>query len=75
MKENEFLLELEKRADEQKQLMEKFSRKNIVFSLSLWLGEHPWRIILPLSIIMTLVFHSVLGDKYYEKILWIFGGL
>lgn len=75
MKEYEFLLELEKRAEEQKKFVEKFSKSNFIFSLSLWLGEHPWRIILPLSIIFTIIFHFFLGEKYFEGILWIFGGI
>jgi len=45
-----------------------------VFGISLWLGRHPWRFIIPFSILLSLVFRFSLGPGYTEKILWIFGG-
>ena len=71
MKEREFLIELEKRALENKRLIEKSS----VAIVSLWFGEHPWRIIIPFSFLLTLLLRLILGKTYFEVILWIFGGL
>lgn len=72
MKENEFLLELEKRALENERLIKKSS---IAFALSLWFGEHPWRILIPLAFLFSLILRIATGRAYFELILWIFGGL
>ena len=72
MRENEFLLELEKRAIESEKLIRKSS---IAFILSSWFGEHPWRIVIPLSLLSSLLLRIILGKAYLEAILWIFGGL
>jgi len=68
-------LELENRAKEQEALMQKLVLPNAVFSLSLWLGRHPWRFMIPFSFILTLLLRFVFGHGYSEFILWIFGGL
>lgn len=72
MKEREFLHELEKRVIENKKLIKK---SNVAFILSFWLGDHPWRIIIPFSFLLTLFFRLIFGKSYFESILWIFGGL
>ncbi len=74
MDEHEFLEKLEERANEQEKLMEKIILPSAVFGISLWLGRHPWRFIIPFSILLSLVFRFSLGPGYTEKILWIFGG-
>lgn len=75
MNEQQFLFELENRAKEQELLMEKLVAPNAVFSLSLWLGRHPWRFMIPFSFLLSLLFRGVFGNNYTELILWIFGGL
>lgn len=72
MKELEFLLELEKRAIENERLMKK---SGLAFMLSLWFGEHPWRIIIPFSLLSTLLLRFIFGEPYFKAVLWIFGGL
>lgn len=73
MNEQQFLLELENRAEEQEALIKKLVLPNAVFSLSLWLGRHPWRFLIPLALILTLIFRLTFGKQYSELILWLFG--
>jgi len=74
MNERDFLIELEKRAEEQESIMKKMPLSKAFLTTSVWLGQHPWRILIPLSIILTLFFRSTLGTRYYELILKLFGG-
>jgi hypothetical protein len=75
MNESEFLKTLEKRATEQEKLIRGILFPKIFLSLSLWLGNHPMRIIIPLAIILTLILRNLFGQNYYNFILKIFGKL
>lgn len=75
MKERDFILELEKRAKEEETLIKRMSMSKTFVYLSLWFGKHPWRIIIPFSILLTIIFRLIFGKTYFELILWIFGGL
>ena len=75
MNEQQFLLELERRAQEQEALMNRLVTPRAVFLLSLWLGRHPWRFMIPFSFLLTILFRGIFGYSYSEFILWIFGGL
>ena len=44
-------------------------------SVSFWFGNHPWRILVPLAIILTLIFHLTFGKPYDNFILVLFGKL
>lgn len=70
----EFLEELERRASQQEQLLSQMPYQKVFVTASLWLGQHPWRILIPLAFILTLIFRFVLGYRYYELILKLFGG-
>ena len=74
MDEYKFLEKLEERAIEQEVFMKKLVAPGVVFSLSLWFGRHPWRFIIPFSMILSLLFRFGIGPGYTDKILWIFGG-
>jgi len=74
MNEREFLLKLERRAQEQEVLIKKIPMSQIFITLSFWLGKHPWRILIPLAFLLTLLFRSVFGYQYTNFILKIFGG-
>ena len=75
MNEQQFLLELEGRAQEQEALMNRLVTPRAVFLLSLWLGRHPWRFMIPFSLLLSLLFRGLFGNNYTEFILLIFGGL
>ena len=72
MKENDFLLELEKRASENERLIK---NSGAAFIISFWFGEHPWRILIPLAFLLSLLLRIIFGRAYFEIVLWIFGGL
>ena len=73
MNEREFIKTLEERAKEQEKIIKGMVLPKMFTSVSFWLGNHPWKIIIPLSIILTLIFHGILGKRYDELILKIFG--
>ncbi|MDP2638011.1 MAG: hypothetical protein Q8P26_03045 [Candidatus Levybacteria bacterium] len=75
MNEHEFLKKLEKRAQEQEKIIKDMFLPKLFASISLWFGEHPWRILVPFAFILTLIFHSVFGKNYINFILKIFGKL
>jgi hypothetical protein len=74
MDEREFLELLEKRAREQEHVMQQVPLQRMFLATSLWLGEHPWRILIPIALILSILFRILLGYHYYELILKIFGG-
>lgn len=75
MNEQQFLNTLQKRAQEQEKIIKGMVFPQIFTSVSIWLGDHPWRILIPLAIVLTLIFHGILGKRYDELILKIFGKL
>ncbi|MEK7517584.1 MAG: hypothetical protein AAB583_03460 [Patescibacteria group bacterium] len=75
MNEDEFLKTLEERAKEQEKLIKGMVLPKLFTKISFWLGNHPWRILIPIAIIITLILHGVLGKRYDEFILKIFGKL
>lgn len=74
MDERDFLRKLEERADEQEKLIRQMPMLSVFVTSSLWLGRHPWRLLIPFSFLLTLLFRAILGPKYYELVLAIFGG-
>ena len=75
MNEQQFLKVLEERAKEQEKIIKGMFLPKVFTMVSFWLGNHPWRILIPLAIILTLIFHGSLGKRYDEFILKIFGKL
>jgi len=73
MNEREFIKTLEERAKEQEKIINGAVLPQVFITISFWLGNHPWKIIIPLSIILTSIFHGILGKRYDEFILKIFG--
>lgn len=75
MDEQQFLLKLEERANEQEKLIQNLRAPEAVFGISMWLGRHPWRLMIPFAFLLSLLFKLLFGNAYTETILWIFGGL
>ena len=75
MNEREFIKKLQERAREQETLLKSMPMPKLFSSVSVWFGNHPWRILVPLSIILTLIFHFTIGKGYDEFILKLFGKL
>jgi hypothetical protein len=75
MNEREFIKTLQERSKEQEKLITSMPLPKVFSSVSLWFGNHPWRILIPLSIIITIILHLIFGIRYDEFILKIFGKL
>jgi hypothetical protein len=73
MNEREFIKKLQERAREQEKLIRDMPLHRIFSSVSFWFGNHPYRILVPLAIIITLVLHFSFGKAYDDFILKIFG--
>jgi hypothetical protein len=74
MNERDFLSELKKRATEQERVMANMPFPHMFTNVAIWLGDHPWRILIPFAIFLSIFFHFVLGHSYDSLILKIFGG-
>jgi hypothetical protein len=72
MNEAEFISKLQKRAVEQEEMVKNMPFSKAFSTISLWLGHHPYRIIVPLSIIITIFFRTWLGEKYTDYVLLVF---
>lgn len=75
MNEREFVKLLKERATEQKKITQNMPLPHMFSSIGILLGDHPWKILIPLAFIITAIFHTVLGKPYDEFILKIFGKL
>jgi hypothetical protein len=73
MNEREFLLELQQRAREQHKVMNDMPFPRVFTLVSEWLGNHPWRFLIPLALLLTIIFRLSLGPSYDNFILDIFG--
>jgi hypothetical protein len=73
MNEREFIKILQSRAREQEKLIEDMPMSGIFKSVSFWLGNHPWRLLIPISIILTVIFRLIFGPHYDNFILTVFG--
>lgn len=73
MNEQQFLNKLQERAKEQEKIIKGMFLPKLFTSVSFWFGNHPWRILIPLSFILSLIFHYTFGKSYDELILKIFG--
>lgn len=75
MNENEFIQQLQKRAQDQEALLSHIPLSGIFMKVSSWLGKHPWRLLIPLACILSLFLRSVGGSAYTDLILRLFKGL
>ena len=75
MNEREFIKKLQERAKEQEKLIRDMPMHRVFSSVSFWFGNHPWRILVPVAIILTLIFHFAFGKPYDDFILKLFGKL
>jgi hypothetical protein len=74
MNEHEFLQTLQERAKEQEKIINGVLFPRFFSLVSIWLGEHPWRILIPIAFIISLFLHFTIGRIYDTFILKIFGG-
>lgn len=74
MNERQFLKQLEKRAEEQEKIMHGVPFPHIFAAVSVWLGTHPWRILIPIAFVVTLFFQALGGARFDDFVLRTLGG-
>ena len=72
--EQEFLQKLQNRAREQEILLTHVPFPKTFKVISIWFGNHPWRLMIPFSLIVSFALHYYFGKQYDDLILKIFGG-
>ena len=72
MNETEFIKRLQERAADQEKIIHTSPFPKIFLFISVWLGRHPWRIIIPFALILTVLFRLALGSEYTTFVLLIF---
>ena len=75
MQERDFLLILQERAREQKKAMEAVPFPKVFRFVIEWLSVHPWRFLIPLAFLISLLFRGVIGTHYTDAVLLIFRSL
>ena len=72
MNENEFIVLLQKRAQEQEALISRIPLPGVFLRVIAWLGKHPWRLLIPLAFVISVFLHILFGSVYTNLILQIF---
>jgi hypothetical protein len=75
MNERDFLLTLQKRAQEQERAMKAVPFPKVYAFIIEWLSHHPWRFLIPLAFLVSFLLRAVIGRGYTEFILRLFRGL
>lgn len=75
MKENDFIQLLQQRAQTQKKAMEAIPfPKFFAFTIE-WLSVHPWRFLIPLAFLVSLILRGIIGHVYTDFVLALFRGI
>lgn len=69
MNEREFLQKLQERAIEQERAIQMIPFFSFVIK---WLSVHPWRYLIPLAFLLTLLLRWIFGSSYTDAILHLF---
>ena len=72
MNEREFLYLLQERAREQERAMKSVPFPKFFAFIVEWLSHHPWRFLIPLAFIVSLIFRGIFGGHYTDFILRLF---
>lgn len=72
MDEREFIKVLQKQAKEQSKLLEELPFPKFFAIVTTWLSDHPWRYLIPLAFLLTLLMKNLLGSHFTEMILALF---
>ncbi len=72
MDELKFVKLLQQRAREQFLVMEKMPLPGVFLLVTKWLSDHPWRYLIPLALLVTLVLRYILGTRFSEQVLRLF---
>lgn len=72
MKKNDFLQTLQERAQEQQKLHKEIPFPSVFLFIATHLGDHPWRPLIPLSVLVSIALYYLFGSSYINFVLWIF---
>jgi hypothetical protein len=72
MKERDFIQLLQERAHEQKRALDAVPFPRVFAFVIEWLSDHPWRYLIPLAFLISLLLRGVIGHEYTNFVLWIF---
>jgi len=75
MDEHKFLLLLQERAREQEKAMKAVPFPKVFLFIITWLSHHPWRYLIPLAFLISLLLRWIFGSAYTDGILLLFRGL
>lgn len=75
MNESEFLQKLQDRARDKEKIIRGMPFPKIFEVAIIWLGNHPWRYLIPLAFISTLLLRKLIGQDYTTFILSLFRGV
>ena len=74
MNEHDFLHKLQQRASEQEQIMKRVPFPIFFSWIASSLGQNPYRLLIPLAFLLSLILQFALGKSYDDNMLKIFGG-
>jgi len=72
MNESEFILKLQEKAREQEKILQTAPFPKIFSFVVNFLSHHPWRYLIPLAFIISLILRGLLGNSFTNFILDIF---
>lgn len=73
MQESEFLQILETKAQEQQKVLKNGLLPDRLAIFARWLGIHPWRVLIPVSMVIYIACRIFWGEGARELILKLFG--
>lgn len=74
MEEREFVSLLQKRVKEQHDLIEELPFPRVFAVITRWLSDHPWRYLIPLAFLLTLLMRNIIGSNFTDLVLRFFYG-
>jgi hypothetical protein len=72
MKQRDFVQLLQERAQEQKKAMNAVPFPKFFAFVIVWLSDHPWRFLIPLAFLISLLLRGIVGHTYTDFVLDIF---
>lgn len=75
MKERDFVQLLQERAREQKRALDQVPFPKFFAFVIVWLSDHPWRFLIPLAFVISLLLRGIIGYEYTNFVLWVFRSL
>lgn len=72
MQERDFVQLLQERARQQKKAMDAVPFPKFFAFVIGWLSDHPWRFLIPLAFLISLLLRGVIGHAYTDFVLLIF---